>query len=72
MTDMEYGRPTKFYWNERDFDEDNSWFTVWIGDQDTSIKCIKTTYDQLKRFVEHIEQQKKELSATKEKEGVKK
>lgn len=56
----EFGRPTKFYWNTEEFEEDNEYFSVVIGDQDTSIKCFETTYAQLKRFIDFIEQKKKE------------
>ena len=59
MTDKEFGRPTKFYWKETDFEKDKDWFEVWIGDQDTSIKCLRTTYSQIKRFVDFIETKKR-------------
>jgi len=58
MNQQEFGRPTKFFWKESDFEKDGDWFEVYIGDQDTSIKCLRTSYSQIKRFVDFIEAKK--------------
>jgi hypothetical protein len=59
MTDREYGRPTKFFWYESDSKRGDDFFDVFVGDQDTSIKCIRTSYKEIKDFVDFMEQEKK-------------
>lgn len=54
MSNKEFGRPTKFYYPESIPSSDMD-FEVVIGDQDTDIIPIRTTYQQIRRFVEYID-----------------
>lgn len=54
MSFREYGRPTKFYFPESISSLDDD-FPVTIGDQDTSLPIINTTFKQILRFVEYID-----------------